>query len=605
MGLEDVGIRLIAENAAQFQRAVDDTQKSIDHLDASVKKASKAQKESAAASDQMHNSLKKMGEAVVGAFAVGRIVEFGRQSITAASDMNETISKSQVVFGDLSKEIEKMGDQAATSMGLSKQEAIAAAATYGNLFTAMGMGERVAADMSMGLVQLASDLASFNNIPVGEALEKLRAGLVGEAEPLKSLGINLNEATLKQKAMELGLSDGKKVLDASTKAQAAYAIMLEQSGKAQGDFARTSTGLANQQRILEANFKNLQASIGKALLPAFLDLVRIGNQVMETLDQLAEKSSRYINILKEHDGVMQKTSKTYEEYRTEMVRAAEAAGWNVDAEGRLFVLRKDGPKWIKEYSDAMVIKNQTEYDGLRLLEQYGQAENDVGTNTRALTVDVELSEAALKLQKKAMEDIENAAKNIVTGSFTRLTQEMLNQKLIAGMSSDVALEYARSIGILDEQSYATLSSLQALTNNFDLNRDGLIDATEATKDYWEALNLLKDRNITITTTFIQQGQANLHPGTPGYVPQTTTPTNPTNPTKPKPPIANAKGGDYMVTKPTWFLAGEAGPERALFIPQAGGPSTMNYTSNYNLSVMTSQSPQVVQRSFAMMKLLAG
>jgi hypothetical protein len=39
------------------------------------------------------------------------------------------------------------------------------------------------------------------------------------------------------------------------------------------------------------------------------------------------------------------------------------------------------------------------------------------------------------------------------------------------------------------------------------------------------------------------------------------------------PYPQAAGGDYLISKPTLFLAGEAGPERATFTPQGRGRQT--------------------------------
>lgn len=185
----------------------------------------------------------------------------------AASDQAEALSKVKVVFGDLSSSVIDFASTSASSLGLSKTAALGALGTYGNLFTAMGIGADKSADMSTELVGLAADLASFNNLDPTEVLEKLRSGLVGETEPLRSLGVNLNQATIEAKAMELGLWDGNGAIDAAAKAQASYALILDQTKTAQGDFARTSTGMANQQRILSATFQDSMAAVGAAFLP--------------------------------------------------------------------------------------------------------------------------------------------------------------------------------------------------------------------------------------------------------------------------------------------------------------------------------------------------
>jgi hypothetical protein len=231
--------------------------------------------------------------------AIDKGMEFIGSSTEAASNLNETVSKIGVVFGKNGDDMLKWAQNSATAMGMSKNAALGAAGTYGNLFVSMGMGTEKAADMSKGIVGLAGDLASFNNLSPEEVLEKLRSGLTGETEPLKSLGININEATLKAKAMEMGLWDGKGALDAGAKAQASYAIMLEQTTTAQGDFARTADGLANKQRIASAKMEDAQARLGNIFmkvasvaLPIFSDAL---TSVMDVVSGATEALSPLVD----------------------------------------------------------------------------------------------------------------------------------------------------------------------------------------------------------------------------------------------------------------------------------------------------------------------
>jgi hypothetical protein len=237
--------------------------------------------------DKTSAVAKKAAALFATGFSARAVVDFARDSIGAASDLNETVSKTQQVFGAASGSVLKFGDTSAQALGASKQDALASAATFGNLLRSVGLTEQQAASFSTSMVKLGGDLASFNNVPVPEALDAIRAGLVGETEPLKRFGVNLNDATLKQKALQLGLSDGKGVLDANAKAQAAYALIMEQTTLAQGDFARTSSGLANQQRILAAEFDNVKASIGQQLLPVAIELVGTVRDAVPEFQQLA------------------------------------------------------------------------------------------------------------------------------------------------------------------------------------------------------------------------------------------------------------------------------------------------------------------------------
>mgnify|MGYP006921320039 CR=1 FL=1 len=230
---------------------------------------------------QLQGNLAKIGGAAVagGIAAVGAGVAFLGTTIGPASDLAETVSKVGVVFGETAPQILEMGKNAAVSMGMSENAALAAAGTYGNLFRAMGIGEQTSADMSGSLVGLAADLASFNNMDPTEVLDKLRAGLSGETEPLKSLGVNLNAAEIEARALKMGLKKVNGVLPAAAKAQASYALIMEQTALAQGDFARTSEGLANQQRIMKAQFENVKATLGTALLPLMTTLAGILNSI--------------------------------------------------------------------------------------------------------------------------------------------------------------------------------------------------------------------------------------------------------------------------------------------------------------------------------------
>jgi hypothetical protein len=207
-------------------------------------------------------------------------------AVNAASDTSESLSKMQVVFGDTSGVIAAFTKDAAKNLGMSRQDALEAAGTFGNLFKTMGVGKSETADMSQGLVQLAADLASFNNIDPTEALVKLRAGLVGEAEPLRTLGVNLSAAAVEARVLEMGLAKTKDEITDSMRVSARYALIMEQTTTAQGDFARTSDGLANSSRVLKAQLADAAATLGQQLLPIALRVVTALNSLVEKFTAL-------------------------------------------------------------------------------------------------------------------------------------------------------------------------------------------------------------------------------------------------------------------------------------------------------------------------------
>lgn len=213
----------------------------------------------------------------------------GYKAIDAASDLAESQSKVGVIFGEGAAEVEAFAATAAKSFGQSKQSVLNAAGVFGTFGKAAGLSGDDLADFSNGFTGLASDLASFSNTSPEEAIQAIGAGLRGEAEPLRRFGILLDDATLKQAALELGIYDGNGALTQQQKILAAEAAIWKQSTDAQGDFARTSDGLANKTRILKASLENVVAEIGTALLPIALKIATfLSDRVIPVVEKVAD-----------------------------------------------------------------------------------------------------------------------------------------------------------------------------------------------------------------------------------------------------------------------------------------------------------------------------
>lgn len=216
--------------------------------------------------------------------AAQQAVGYLGDSIGAASDMGETLSKTSVLFGEGADAVVAFSQTAATAFGQSQQQALNAASTFATFGKAAGLAGTDLVDFSTGFVGLASDLASFNNTSPEQAIDAIGAALRGESEPLRAYGVLLDDASMRQKALELGIiSTTKEALTPQQKVLAAQALIYEQTSAAQGDFARTSEGLANQQRIAEAQMANLQATIGEALLPVVLAMTSLFNELAQAV----------------------------------------------------------------------------------------------------------------------------------------------------------------------------------------------------------------------------------------------------------------------------------------------------------------------------------
>jgi hypothetical protein len=230
-----------------------------------IDKAIKEFKQLETAGEKAQFAIKKA--AIPAAAALAGLAAAAGPAISAASDLEENLSKVNVIFGEGAKDIEEFAKTAATALGQSQNAVLTAAGTFGTFGKAAGLGGAELAAFSNDFTALASDLASFNNTSPEEAVNAIGAALRGEAEPLRSFGVLLNDATLKAAALELGIYSGSGALTDQQKILAAQKVIYDQTGDAQGDFAKTSDGLANSQRILSAEIKNLQVEIGKGLLP--------------------------------------------------------------------------------------------------------------------------------------------------------------------------------------------------------------------------------------------------------------------------------------------------------------------------------------------------
>jgi hypothetical protein len=213
------------------------------------------------------------------------IVAGAALAVKAASDLGETINKVTVAFGDSSQEVLDFGKTTLKSIGVAKATALDAAALFGDMATSMGLNTKEAAKMSMSLVKLAGDLASFKNISYEQAQIALAGIFTGETESLKRLGIVMTEVNLEQFALSQGIKKNIRDMTQAEKVNLRYAYVMSVTKNAQGDFARTSQSTANQIRYTNERVKELSAEFGEKLLP-------ITGQLLEQLNKLLDVFSK-------------------------------------------------------------------------------------------------------------------------------------------------------------------------------------------------------------------------------------------------------------------------------------------------------------------------
>ncbi|MDJ0338267.1 hypothetical protein [Cryobacterium sp. PH31-O1] len=211
----------------------------------------------------------------MGAVVAKKAISVIGASIGNASDLQEAGTAVETIFGTSYGSIQKWSEGADRALGQSTVQALNAAKTFGVFGQAAGLSTKGNAEFSRGLTGLATDMASFHNTSPEQAIEAIGAALRGEMEPIRSYGVLLDDATLKAEAMAMGIYSGTAPLNAQQKVLAAQSAIFKSTTVAQGDFAKTSEGAANQARILAAQTTNLSASFGQALIPTLQTLASV------------------------------------------------------------------------------------------------------------------------------------------------------------------------------------------------------------------------------------------------------------------------------------------------------------------------------------------
>lgn len=210
----------------------------------------------------------------------------GGASFKMASDFEESLNKVRVAFGDSAADVEAFAKTTLSSIGLAEGSALEMASLFGDMATSMGLTQPAAAQMSKSLVSLAGDLASFKNINISEAQTALAGVFTGETESLKRLGVVMTETNLEAFALEQGIMKKVKAMTQAEKVSLRYAYIMNNTKNAQGDFARTADGAANQMRTFQESVKQLGASFGSILLPIITPIIVKVNEIVAKFQAL-------------------------------------------------------------------------------------------------------------------------------------------------------------------------------------------------------------------------------------------------------------------------------------------------------------------------------
>jgi hypothetical protein len=246
--------------------------------------------------DKFGQKMQSVGRGMSAAITAP-ILLAGGASIKLASDVEESTNKVNVAFGNSAKSVQDFSKTTLDSYGIASGTALEMASLFGDMATSMGLPQAAAAKMSTSLVGLAGDLSSFKNIGIEQAQTALAGIFTGETESLKKLGIVMTEAALQEYAYAQGIRTKVADMGQAEKVQLRYNYVLEKTKNAQGDFERTGGGAANQMRIFQEVLKELGASLGAVILPAFTKIITTVNGWLKSFNNLSEGTKTTIVVV--------------------------------------------------------------------------------------------------------------------------------------------------------------------------------------------------------------------------------------------------------------------------------------------------------------------
>lgn len=272
----------IVGNTRGIRSAIDDA---TSHIEQQTRKWDDAAGEASEGMESKFSSALKKVVAGFSAIKIGKaLLDFGKDAVRAASDLEEVQNVVDVTFGaEGAAKIQSWASQAGKSFGLTETQAKKFSSTLGAMMKSAGMAGPEIVTMSTDLAGLAADMASFYNLDFETAFQKIRSGISGETEPLKQLGINMSVANLEAYALTQGITKAFNEMSQGEQTMLRYQYLMQATADAQGDFARTSNGYANSLRTMETNIESLKTKLGTVLVPALSDAIGWVNTLISNL----------------------------------------------------------------------------------------------------------------------------------------------------------------------------------------------------------------------------------------------------------------------------------------------------------------------------------
>ncbi len=279
-----------------FEAMQDASGRAIDT--ASIQEAREELARASAALDQLEDHTNKSTDAfsrlakAIGFVMIARkALDTIKTGIDYASDLAEVQNVVDVTFGSATEAINSWSKECLAAYGMNEVSAKRYAGTIGAMLKSSGLAGDAIVDMSKDMVGLAGDMASFYNLDLETAFEKIRSGISGETEPLKQLGINMSVANLEAYALSQGITTAYNEMSQAEQVMLRYNYLMSTTADAQGDFARTQDSYANQTRLLSESWLEFTGIMAEQLLPVLTTIVSWLNNIVAFLTENADMVS--------------------------------------------------------------------------------------------------------------------------------------------------------------------------------------------------------------------------------------------------------------------------------------------------------------------------
>lgn len=279
-----------------FEAMQDASGRAIDT--ASIQEAREELARASAALDQLEDHTNKSTDAfsrlakAIGLVMIARkALDTIKTGIDYASDLAEVQNVVDVTFGSATEAINSWSKECLAAYGMNEVSAKRYAGTIGAMLKSSGLASDAIVDMSKDMVGLAGDMASFYNLDLETAFEKIRSGISGETEPLKQLGINMSVANLEAYALSQGITTAYNEMSQAEQVMLRYNYLMSTTADAQGDFARTQDSYANQTRLLSESWLEFTGVMAEQLLPVLTTIVSWLNNIVAFLTENADMVS--------------------------------------------------------------------------------------------------------------------------------------------------------------------------------------------------------------------------------------------------------------------------------------------------------------------------